>query len=217
MENQTAVQEETQEEVKPKGLHAKILAVMNEVNYIQKDMRVPVGGSGYKAVSETKITSVVRQSMIRHQLTLLPIHQVVTHNPAKRNVSQVEITYRLTDAESGEHIEIVSAGEGSDSQDKAIGKALTYAYKYALLRTFAIPTGEDPDQISSEEITKNEAMKHQKALQELGEVYQELTNRGMDASYLANTAMSCIGRQFQSFEQLSVTELYNIKAVYQTL
>ena len=28
---------------------------------------------------------------------------------------------------------------------------MTYAYKYMLLRTFAIPTGEDPDKISSAE------------------------------------------------------------------
>ena len=29
--------------------------------------------------------------------------------------------------------------------------AMTYSYKYMLLRTFAIPTGEDPDKISSAE------------------------------------------------------------------
>ena len=28
---------------------------------------------------------------------------------------------------------------------------MTYAYKYLLLRTFAIPTGEDPDKIASAE------------------------------------------------------------------
>ena len=29
---------------------------------------------------------------------------------------------------------------------------MTYSYKYLLLRTFAIPTGEDPDKVSSAEI-----------------------------------------------------------------
>ena len=29
---------------------------------------------------------------------------------------------------------------------------MTYSYKYLLLRTFAIPTGEDPDKISSAEL-----------------------------------------------------------------
>ena len=29
---------------------------------------------------------------------------------------------------------------------------MTYAYKYMLLRTFAIPTGEDPDKVSSAEL-----------------------------------------------------------------
>lgn len=34
---------------------------------------------------------------------------------------------------------------------------MTYAYKYALLRTFAIPTGEDPDKISSEQLDDEQA------------------------------------------------------------
>ena len=46
----------------------------------------------------------------------------------------------------------MSSGTGVDTQDKGVGKAMTYAYKYLLLRTFAIPTGEDPDKISSAEL-----------------------------------------------------------------
>lgn len=32
---------------------------------------------------------------------------------------------------------------------------MTYAYKYLLLRTFAIPTGDDPDKVSSDVYTEN--------------------------------------------------------------
>jgi len=51
-----------------------------------------------------------------------------------------------------EFIEIVSCGDGADTQDKGSGKAMTYAFKYMWLRVFALPTGEDPDKISSDEL-----------------------------------------------------------------
>ncbi len=201
-------------EKKPKGLHAKILEVMKEVGYIQKDVKVSFKSTNYKAISETKVTTVVRQSLIKHGLTLIPIHQIVSN---RGNISQVEVTYRLTDAESGEYIDIASAGEGADSQDKGIGKASTYAYKYALLRTFAIATGEDPDVISSEELDYQDKQKHSELINEVGFVYQNLMQRGYDPMYLTNTAAATIGHPIQSFETLTRTELLNIKGIYQSL
>ena len=55
---------------------------------------------------------------------------------------------------SGETQEISGIGHGVDSQDKAAGKATTYAMKYALLYTFMTPTGDidDADETHSEEI-----------------------------------------------------------------
>ena len=40
----------------------------------------------------------------------------------------------------------ITYGDGVDTQDKAPGKAMTYADKYALLKAYKIVTGEDPDQ-----------------------------------------------------------------------
>ena len=54
-----------------------------------------------------------------------------------------------------EYVDVVSSGRGG-YQDKGVGKAMTYAYKYMILRTFAIPTGEDPDKISSAELDKKQ-------------------------------------------------------------
>jgi hypothetical protein len=56
--------------------------------------------------------------------------------------------------ESGESIEISGYGHGVDSQDKAAGKATTYALKYALLYTFLVPTGkiDDADNENSDNI-----------------------------------------------------------------
>ena len=48
-------------------------------------------------------------------------------------------------------IDLQSGGQGQDSSDKGSGKASSYAYKYLLWRTFAIPSNDDPDQVSSDE------------------------------------------------------------------
>ena len=51
----------------------------------------------------------------------------------------------LVHAESGVSIELVCYGHGVDSQDKAAGKATTYALKNCLLYTFLTPVGKIDD------------------------------------------------------------------------
>ena len=68
-------------------------------------------------------------------------------------LTEAVITWRFTNAEDPQDFLLVqSAGQGADTQDKGAGKAMTYSRKYALLNTLLIPTGEDPDRISSEEL-----------------------------------------------------------------
>lgn len=142
------------------NLWQKVSAVMNDVEYLKKDDVVGKGSkSEYKAISEEKVTETVRVSFIKHGLVLLPVEQVHSCETREtvndygkagvRRLATVDVKYKLVDIETGEHEFIVSSGTGEDSGDKAVGKAMTYAYKYALLRTLMIPTGEDPDKIAS--------------------------------------------------------------------
>ena len=142
------------------GLYKKILAVMRDVGYLQKDDDVKAGYSSYKAITEEKVTGMVGASMRKHGLIILPIEvkqkredmEVQGKNgPRLDRLTTVDCLYKIIDTETGESETIASAGTGIDTQDKGIGKALTYAYKYLLLRTFAIPTGEDPDKVASED------------------------------------------------------------------
>ena len=55
------------------------------------------------------------------------------------------------DDDSVEEIEIITYGDGIDTQDKGPGKAMTYADKYALMKAYKIITGDDPDQNPSPE------------------------------------------------------------------
>jgi ERF superfamily len=131
------------------NLYQKIHAVMQDVTYLQKDDKISFGNTNYKAISEEKVTSTVRESLLKNGLVIIPIEQ---EHHKEGNLTTVNVKYKIVDIESGEYEIAMSSGTGADTQDKGVGKAMTYAYKYLLLRTFAIPTGEDPDKTSSAEL-----------------------------------------------------------------
>ena len=153
------------EKVKEKlNLYQKILKVMEGIEYLNKDDTVAYGNTRYKAMSEEKVTREVRAKFIEQGLVILPIEQDIDVRAIEKKdkagdivtagyLTTVNTKYRIVDTDSGEFVVVASSGQGVDSQDKGSGKAMTYAFKYALLRSLAIPTGDDPDKISSEQIT----------------------------------------------------------------
>lgn len=141
------------------NIYQKLSEVMKAIEYLTKDDKVEFGQTKYKAISEEKVTSVVRRELIKQGIVIIPIEQTMSVTELIRtdkSVNQrtdVEVKYRIQNIEDkDDYIIATSSGSGVDTQDKGIGKAMTYAYKYLLLRTLAIPTGDDPDKIASEEI-----------------------------------------------------------------
>ena len=61
------------------------------------------------------------------------------------HVARVVMSYSFVDVDTGEEITVKIAGEGLDSGDKAPYKAMTGALKYALLQSFLLATGDDPE------------------------------------------------------------------------
>jgi hypothetical protein len=140
-----------------KQLAKAVLAVMDEVKNIEKNMTVGGQGNSYKGVSDKDVKLKVGQAMQKHGLCLLPISvedemridrwEETTNYGVKQKQSvfvSVRTRYMLLH-ESGESMEIAGYGHGTDPQDKAAGKATTYALKYALLYTFLVPTGDIDD------------------------------------------------------------------------
>jgi len=60
-------------------------------------------------------------------------------------MARVVMTYTFADVDSGEEIIAKVAGQGLDPGDKAPYKAMTGALKYALLQSFLLATGDDPE------------------------------------------------------------------------
>lgn len=140
------------------NIYQKINEVMKSIEYLTKDDKVEFGSTKYKAISEEKVTMAVREQLVKQGIVILPIQQESDNKELTRTeksvnmLTSVHTRYRVQNVDDvNDYIEIESNGTGVDTQDKGVGKAMTYAYKYMLLRTFAIPTGEDPDKISSAE------------------------------------------------------------------
>lgn len=148
-----------------RNLYQKISQVMKDVAYLSKDDKVEFGNTKYKAISEEKVTSAVRTSLIENGLVIFPIKQ--TSNKVG-NLSSVDTEYKIVDIDTGQFEILASSGEGADTQDKGVGKAMTYSYKYLFLRTFAIPTGEDPDKISSAELDAKQKAEEEKKFKAMG-------------------------------------------------
>lgn len=143
------------------NLAKAVIAVMKSVKGIDKGMTIGTGSSSYKGVSDKDVKNIIGETMQENGLCILPIgveaktqidrwEEIVTWNgvsapKTKQSVLSEVTTKYLLLHESGEYVEIAGYGHGIDPQDKAAGKATTYALKYTLLYTFMVATGKIDD------------------------------------------------------------------------
>lgn len=125
---------------KPTGLHGKLAEVMAEVG------RVPKRGRNefhkYDYATEADIVDAVRGALSSRSVSLVPsVRQVIRDG----TLTTALMAFQFTDGETGETATYEWAGTGDDKGDKGLYKAMTGALKYFLLKTFLLPTGDDPE------------------------------------------------------------------------
>jgi hypothetical protein len=139
-----------------RNLMQRINEVRRGIGYVQKDKNVSTGTSGsYKAVTHDQVTALVRSHMIDAGIVCYPV--LVASRVADtmdkdgklpcRNI-RYEATYDFTFANCDDPKDAITLrieSHAMDNQDKAPGKALSYAKKYAILKLFEIETGEDDE------------------------------------------------------------------------
>lgn len=192
------------------NVYQKIQAVMNDVQYLAKDDMVSFGNTKYKAISEEKVTTAMRQAIIKHGLVVFPVKQEWSRSG---QITHVDVTYRIVNVDDpADYIETVSCGDGADTQDKGAGKAMTYAFKYMWLRTFALPTGEDPDKISSAELDAM-AAENQERLARSRTVIMELLQGDMTGinKWIEANVKAGLMSETTTFDDLDAKQLGNLK------
>lgn len=142
------------------NITAAIIAVMNEVKSIDKAMTVGSGSNAYKGVSDESVKTAIGQAMAKNGLAIVPTEVQATeridrwedNGRMKQQVFNSVHTKYLLIHTSGEWMELAGHGHGTDTQDKAAGKATTYALKYTMLYTFMVATAriDDSDATHSE-------------------------------------------------------------------
>lgn len=122
------------------GLYQKLLNVMDQVE------RIPKNGWNafhqYHYVQEADLAEAMRRLLTKQGVLVLPTVEEATK---AGDFAQVRMRFRFVDTETGQILESVFVGEGQDKTDKAFYKAYTGALKYVLMKTFLIPTGDDPE------------------------------------------------------------------------
>ena len=137
-------------EAKPLNLFQRIVKVRQSVGYAQKDKSVSTGGGSYKAVTHDQVTAIVREHMNTFGIVCVPTLVTSTMHPkedgAKQQRYDATYSFDFVNADDPtERLTIVIEAHAMDNADKAPGKALSYAKKYAVLKLFEIETGEDDE------------------------------------------------------------------------
>ena len=148
------------------NIYKKMSAITAELTAVAKNLNVGIGKAAYKAVGEADVLAAVKPLEEKHGVYSYPYSRniveadlVTTTSEYQGKVTEksnrylrIETIYRFVNIDNpDEYIDITTYGDGIDPQDKAVGKAMTYSDKYALLKAYKIITGEDPDQFKSEE------------------------------------------------------------------
>lgn len=132
-----------------KKLAAKLLDVMHECSYVQKNGKNQF--HGYKYATSADVLEKVNQSFVKHGIIslakpeLFDLTDVTTLKGNIEKLATIQMTITLMDVETGETFEIMGIGSGQDAGDKAVMKAETAAIKYAYMLTLNISTGDDPE------------------------------------------------------------------------
>lgn len=129
----------------------RINAVRKAIGYIQKDKSVSTGQSGsYKAVTHDQVTALVRGPMIEAGIVCVPSLASSLAHPKEDGAKQFryDATYDfafVSEDDPSDRVLIRIEAHAMDNADKAPGKALSYAKKYAMLKLFELETGEDDE------------------------------------------------------------------------
>lgn len=152
-----------EEDIKNLNIYEKLSMITEEIGVVEKGLKVQVNKtSSYKAVSERDVLDAVKPIEKKYRVYSYPAKReiidrdiLVSENEyGKKNTlfMRIDTTYRFVNLDNpSEYIETTVYGDGLDTGDKAPGKAMTYADKYALMKAYKLSTGDDPDKEASPE------------------------------------------------------------------
>ena len=137
------------------SIQVLLARVMNDVNAVKKTDRNTAQNFSFRGIDA--VVNAVAPALREHGVIVMP--EVLEHTYSTvevgRNRTQMEhvivrVKYTFTGTQ-GDSLSCTVLGEAMDAGDKATPKAMSVAFRIALLQALALPTDEpDPDSYSYE-------------------------------------------------------------------
>lgn len=129
-------------------IYTAIPAIMKAVGIVGKNKKNETQKFMYRGVDD--VMNALHPALVDNCVFIVPT--IIEYRREERKTvkggnliySICKISYRFC-ADDGSSIEVIAPGEGMDSGDKSINKAMAAAYKYACSQLLCIPTDEIKD------------------------------------------------------------------------
>jgi hypothetical protein len=174
---------------------ACLSAVSADVGAIAKGDTNREQGYGYRSLDAVLVA--VAPALRRHGVVVAPVVESaeyvpveVGRNSVKMTSCRLRVAYRFV-GPAGDDLTATVVAEGMDTGDKATGKALSSAYKAALLQVLSLPV-QDADEITPAQ------------LRAMMTLFTEAGYR--DRGDRLKFASAVLGREVESSKELSVSE-----------
>ena len=183
------------------NIYEKMSAIEDKIATIPKNLTVKAGRYTYKAVAEKE-----------YRVFSYPVDsRVIDSNMLKKNDEddaklfiRMERVYRFLNMDNpDEYVDVKGYGDGVDALDKAPGKAITYADKYALMKAYKIETGDDLDAHASDDLSGHSIYKIK---ERIGKLITEKMQNGLDMKDM----LSDLGISQKQFDQIMKNAFTNI-------
>jgi hypothetical protein len=122
-------------------LFKKMAGVLADVHRVQKNGHNTF--FKYDYATESDLVDVLRPALAKAGVAIFV--NVVDIETRPLDITRVTLDITFACGESGETWTVRWYGDGQDKGDKGLYKAYTGALKYALMKTFLVSTGDDPE------------------------------------------------------------------------
>lgn len=212
-----------------RNIYQRMAAVMESVTYVQKQK----SAMKYTAVSHDAVTAKLRPAILANGIiatqTVVDIrHQVLEgtkwdyktkqEKATKIFFTEVVTEIKLTNIDNPEDfVAIRSLGYGIDEQDKGPGKAMSYAFKYGLLKAFMLETGDDPDMDDTTNLSFPGASAQPAPVTapatgsgNLKEMRIKVMNAFLDSGVLHNDLEAKVGKPAEAWDEADIKGLWTV-------
>lgn len=131
------------------NISTALAAVMGDLKAVGKDGFHDAPGAKFKFRGIDAVVNAVSPALRKHHVIVSPqqvavnYRDVTTSSGKASRECTVLVTYRFH-GPAGDHIDVMAPGEAMDNGDKGTAKAMSVAFRIALLQALCLPT-DDPD------------------------------------------------------------------------